>query len=237
MRVLVIEDEARLANNIAQALRERCGFAVDCAENGLDGISMAEFEHYDLLLLDLMLPSLDGLSIVRRVRGKRDQTPILILTARDERTTVVQLLNAGADDYLTKPFGSGELLARIRATTRRIGQQDSGPVFVTGDLTVDLADRVVLLGEKEVQLTPTEYSLLKAFVIHANKLLTHRQLLREVWGGAHYEDPQHLLRVNINNLRRKLEADPARPQYIITEPGVGYRLRTEPRVSGAPSNV
>ena len=108
---------------------------------------------------------------------------------------------------------------------------------MTGDLSVDLAGRAVRLGDKDVQLTPTEYSLLKAFVIHANKLVTHRQLLREVWGGAHYEDPQHLLRVNINNLRRKLEADPARPRYIITEPGVGYRLRTEARASGAISDV
>ena len=159
------------------------------------------------------------------------------LSVQADESEKIAALDAGADDYLTKPFGSGELLARIRATTRRIGAQDSGPVFVTGDLTVDLADRAVRLGEKEVQLTPTEYSLLKAFVIHANKLLTHRQLLREVWGGAHYEDPQHLLRVNINNLRRKLEADPARPRYIITEPGVGYRLRTEPRISGTPASV
>ena len=120
---------------------------------------------------------------------------------------------------------------------RRVAQPDGGPVFVTGDLSVDLAGRAVRLGDKDVQLTPTEYSLLKAFVIHANKLVTHRQLLREVWGGAHYEDPRHLLRVNINNLRRKLEADPARPRYIITEPGMGYRLRTEARASGAISDV
>ena len=119
-------------------------------------------------------------------------------------------------------------MARIRAALRRAGQQDSGPVFVTGELSVDLADHTVRRREELVQLTPTEYALLKAFVAHANKLLTHRQLIHEVWGGAHYEDTQHLLRVNISNLRRKLEADPARPRYIITELGVGYRLRTEP---------
>jgi two-component system, OmpR family, KDP operon response regulator KdpE len=120
---------------------------------------------------------------------------------------------------------------------RRASQQDNGVIFVTGDLSVDLVGRAVRLRDGEVRLTPTEYSLLKAFVVHANKLLTHRQLAREVWGGAHYEDIQHLLRVNISNLRRKLEANPARPQYIITEPGVGYRLRTESGTSAAPSSV
>src|SRR5262249_7127355 len=145
-------------------------------------------------------------------------------------------LDAGADDYLTKPFGAGELLARIRAALRRASKPEGEQVFVTGDLRIDLTERIVLLHENEVTLTPTEFSLLKVFVIHANRLLTHRQLVREVWGGAHYEDSQHLLRVNISNLRRKLEADPARPRYIITEPGVGYRLRTSPNRS-APVSV
>ena len=140
---------------------------------------------------------------------------------------------------ITSPnlFGTGELLARIRAALRRVSQPDGEPVFVMGDLMVNLTERIVRLREEDVQLTPTEFSLLKAFVIHANKLLTHRQLVREVWGGAHYEDSQHLLRVNISNLRRKLEADPARPRYIITELGVGYRLRTEPHPLPVRSDV
>ena len=131
MRVLVVEDEVRLANNIAEALRERCGFAVDFAEDGLDGVALAEYGHYDLLLLDLMLPGLDGLSIVRQVRRRKDMTPILILTARDERAQVVELLNAGADDYLTKPFDLGELLARSKALIRR-GKGASQPVLTVG---------------------------------------------------------------------------------------------------------
>jgi two-component system KDP operon response regulator KdpE len=149
----------------------------------------------------------------------------------------IAALDAGADDYLTKPFGHGELLARMRGALRRAGPPDSGPLFTAGGLTVDLAAREVRLGGEEVQLTPTEYSLLKAFVVRANKLLTHRQLVREVWGGAHSEDAQHLVRVNISNLRHKLEADPTHPRYIITEAGVGYRLRTEPHASAAPSNA
>lgn len=134
-----------------------------------------------------------------------------------------------------KPFGQGELLARIRAVLRRTTQPAGEPVFVTGDLMVDLAGRAVRLRGAKVQLTPTEYSLLKALVTHANRLVTHRQLGREVWGGAHYDDVQHLLRVNISNLRRKLEDDPVRPRYIVTEPGVGYRFPAEPHIGAAAS--
>jgi len=235
LRVLIVDDEAGIRGFLRASL-EAHGYSVNEASTGEEALQVVPAFRPDLILLDLGLPGVGGKQVTSCLR-EWTQTPIIILSVQADESEKIAALDAGADDYLTKPFGSGELLARIRATTRRIGQQDSGPLFVTGDLTVDLAGRAVRLGEKEVQLTPTEYSLLKAFVIHANKLLTHRQLLREVWGGAHYEDPQHLLRVNINNLRRKLEADPARPQYIITEPGVGYRLRTEPRVSATPSSV
>src|ERR1035438_7240643 len=142
MRVLVVEDEVRLANNIAAALRERCGFAVDCAENGADGAALTEYQNYDLLLLDLMLPGLDGLSIVRQVRRRRDMTPILILTAREERAQVVELLNAGADDYLTKPFALGELLARAKALIRR-GKGVSQPVLTEGRISLNTVEQTV----------------------------------------------------------------------------------------------
>jgi two-component system KDP operon response regulator KdpE len=213
-RVLIVDDEAGIRRFLRATLGAH-GYAVQEASTGEEALQVVPAFRPDLILLDLGLPGIGGKQVTSCVR-EWTRTPIIILSVQG---------------------GHGELLARIRAALRRVGQEDSGPVFMTGDLTVDLAGRAVRLGEEVVQLTPTEYSLLKTFVVHANKLLTHRQLMREVWGGAHYEDVQHLLRVNISNLRRKLEADPARPQYIITEPGVGYRLRTEPRTSAASSNV
>jgi two-component system KDP operon response regulator KdpE len=153
--------------------------------------------------------------------------PIIILSVREEEAEKIAALDAGADDYLTKPFGPGELLARIRAALRRASKQETNSVFSAGDLTVDLAQRQVRVNGGDVQLTPTEYDLLRVLVLHAGKVLTHRQLVREVWGGAHYEDALHLLRVNMSNLRHKLESNPTRPRMIVTEPGVGYRMRTE----------
>jgi len=230
-RVLIVDDETGIRRFLRVSL-EAHGYSVNEASTGEEALQIVPAFRPDLILLDLGLPGVGGKHVTSCLL-EWTQTPIIILSVEADESEKIAALDAGADDYLTKPFGSGELLARIRATMRRVAQPDSGPVFVTGELSVDLAGRAVRLGEKDVQLTPTEYSLLKAFVIHANKLLTHRQLLCEVWGGAHYEDPQHLLRVNINNLRRKLEADPTRPRYIITEPGVGYRLRTEARASAA----
>jgi two-component system KDP operon response regulator KdpE len=143
---------------------------------------------------------------------------------RGQEADKIAALDAGADDYLTKPFGTGELLARMRVALRRIGESGEGPVFSSGELSVDLARRVVTVGEREIQLTPTEYDLLRVLVTHAGKVLTHHQLLREVWGVG-YDQELHMLRVNISNLRRKIEPDPTRPRHILTEPGVGYRLR------------
>jgi two-component system KDP operon response regulator KdpE len=234
-RVLIVDDEAGIRRFLRATLGVH-GYSVQEASTGEEALQLVPAFRPDLILLDLGLPGIGGKQVTSCLR-EWTRTPIIILSVQGDESAKIAALDAGADDYLTKPFGNGELLARIRAALRRVGQQDSGPVLMTGDLTVDLAGRAVRLGEEVVQLTPTEYSLLKTFVVHANKLLTHRQLMREVWGGAHYEDAQHLLRVNISNLRRKLEADPARPQYIITEPGVGYRLRTEPRTSAAPSDV
>ena len=234
-RVLIVDDEAGIRRFLRVSLEAR-GYSIQEASTGEDALQVVPAFRPDLIFLDLGLPGVGGKQVTTCLR-EWTQTPIIILSVQGDESAKIAALDAGADDYLTKPVGQGELLARIRAALRRTSQQDHGPVFATGDLTVDLLDRAVRLGGKEVQLTPTEFSLLKAFVVHANKLLTHRQLAREVWGGAHYEDTQHLLRVNISNLRRKLEADPARPHYILTEPGVGYRLRTEPGMLATPSNV
>ena len=234
-RILIVDDEAGIRRFLHASLESR-GYSIQEASTGEEALQVVPAFRPDLILLDLGLPGMGGKQVTSSLR-EWTQTPIIILSVQGDESEKIAALDAGADDYLTKPFGAGELLARIRAALRRVGQHEGGPVFVTGELTVDLVGRSVRLGGEDVQLTPTEYSLLKAFVVHANKLLTHRQLVREVWGGAHYEDTQHLLRVNISNLRRKLEADPTRPHYIITEPGVGYRLRTESRLSAAPSNV
>jgi two-component system, OmpR family, KDP operon response regulator KdpE len=234
-RVLIVDDEPGIRRFLSASLRAH-GYSIQEASSGEEALQVVPAFRPDLILLDLGLPGIDGKQVTTCLR-EWTQTPIIILSVQGDESAKIAALDAGADDYLTKPFGSGELLARIRAALRRASQQDNGVIFVTGDLSVDLVGRAVRLRDGEVRLTPTEYSLLKAFVVHANKLLTHRQLAREVWGGAHYEDIQHLLRVNISNLRRKLEANPARPQYIITEPGVGYRLRTESGASAAPSSV
>ncbi len=228
-RVLVVDDETGIRRFLRASLEAR-GYAVQEASTGEEALQVVPAFRPDLILLDLGLPGISGRQVTGCLR-EWTQTPVIILSVHGDESAKIAALDAGADDYLTKPFGSGELLARIRAALRRATQHDNEPIFETGDLSVDLVGRIVRLRNEQIQLTPTEYSLLKTFVTHANKLLTHRQLIHEVWGGAHYEDTPHLLRVNISNLRRKLESDPARPRYIITELGVGYRLRTEPQNS------
>lgn len=224
-RVLVVDDEPAIRRFLRASLCAH-GYTVDEASTGEEALQVIPAVHPDVIILDLGLPDIGGREILSHLR-EWSQTPIIILSVQGEESEKIAALDAGADDYLTKPFATGELQARIRAVLRRAYREESGPVFTTGDLTIDLSARMVRLGETEVKLTPTEYSLLKVLVTHAGKLLTHRQLAREVWGGAHYEDTQHLLRVNISNLRRKLEADTSRPRYIVTEPGVGYRLQVE----------
>jgi two-component system KDP operon response regulator KdpE len=176
----------------------------------------------DLVILDLGLPDMDGSQVTRRVR-EWSSVPIIILSVRGQEADKIEALDAGADDYLTKPFSVGELLARMRVGLRRAVPSDSGEPFVSGELSVDLTRRAVSVSGNEVRLTPTEYDILRILVNHAGLVLTHRQLLREVWGPG-YEQEAHILRVNISNLRRKIEADPSRPHHIVTEPGVGYRL-------------
>jgi two-component system KDP operon response regulator KdpE len=224
VRVLIVDDE-RAIRRFLQVSLSANGHTVFEASNGQEALQLVIAHRPDLIILDLGLPDLDGIEVVRRLR-EWTQTPIIILSVREHESDKIAALDAGADDYLTKPFSVGELMARLRVALRHAVHPNDTPVFTTAELTVDLARRVVTLRGQEIQLTPTEYDLLKLLVTHAGKVLTHHQLLRQVWGIG-YEDETHLLRVNISNLRRKIEADPARPAYILTEPGVGYRLRVE----------
>ncbi|MDA8163686.1 MAG: response regulator [Desulfobacteraceae bacterium] len=223
-RLLVVDDEAAIRRLLLTVL-ESSGFVVHEAENGRLGLAAAAVVRPDLILLDLGLPDLDGVEVIRRLR-EWSSTPIIVLSVREREDDKVAALDAGADDYLTKPFGVPELLARIRASLRRVVGQAPEPLFRNGELTVDLARRLVLVAGEEVQLTPTEYEILRLLVTHAGKVLTHRQLLSQVWGVSHLEQP-HVLRVNISNLRRKIERDPSRPSLLLTESGVGYRLKAE----------
>ncbi len=223
-RVLVVDAEQAIRRYLRASLSAH-GYELCEAASGREALEAVSIARPDLMILDLGLPDMDGVDVTRSLR-EWTQMPILILSVRNQECDKVAALDAGADDYMTKPFGAGELLARIRVALRRAGPNDAAAAFSTGDLKVDLARRTVQVGDHPIQLTPTEYELLKVFVRHPDRVLTHRQMIREVWGGLSYEDDLHLLRVNISNLRRKLEADPTRPRYVVTEPGVGYRLRT-----------
>ncbi len=220
-RILVVDDERSIRRFLGASLSGQ--YEVVQAADGEEALRAAVTERPDLLILDLGLPDIDGVEVTRRLR-EWTQIPIIVVSVREQESDKIAALDAGADDYLTKPFGAGELMARIRVALRRSAQPDTQAVFTSDDLTVDLASRKVSVDGHEISLTPTEYDILRALVQHAGKVLTHRQLLRTVWGIA-YEDESHILRVNVSNLRRKVEKDPARPQHVITEPGVGYRLK------------
>jgi two-component system KDP operon response regulator KdpE len=222
LRILVVDDERPIRRFLRTSLAVH-GFEVIEAESGEEALQMAATQRPDLVILDLGLPDIDGIEVTRRLR-EWSQTPIIILSVRDQEKDKISALDAGADDYLTKPFGVGELTARIRAAMRHTAPVESEPIFQSEGLVVDLAHRQITLNGNEVSLTPTEYDLLRLLIQYAGKVLTHHQLLRQVWGAA-YEDQAHLLRVNISNLRRKIEADPTQPAFILTEPGVGYRFR------------
>jgi two-component system KDP operon response regulator KdpE len=224
VRVLVVDDELAIRRFLRTALAAR-GYTIYEADSGQAALSAVAADRPDLIILDLGLPDMDGVEVTRQLR-EWTQIPILIVSVRGQENDKITALDAGADDYVTKPFGVGELLARMRVALRHMGPAAEEPIFCVDDLVVDLARREVKLGGREVQLTPTEYDLLRVLVTHAGKVLTHRQLLREVWGVG-YEQATHMLRVNISNLRRKLEPDPTRPRYIRTEPGVGYRLHSD----------
>jgi two-component system, OmpR family, KDP operon response regulator KdpE len=220
-RVLVVDDEAPIRRYLRAALGAQ-GLTVYESATGLEAINAVLSHRPDIIILDLGLPDIDGIEVTRRLR-EWSQTPIIILSVREAEQDKIAALDAGADDYLTKPFGTGELLARMRVALRKQPSVTNEPIFQSSGLTVDFSRRLVTVNEKEVQLTPTEYDLLKVLVTHAGKVITHRQLLKQVWGDGY--DDMHILRVNISNLRGKLEPDPSRPTYIHTEPGVGYRLK------------
>jgi two-component system, OmpR family, KDP operon response regulator KdpE len=223
-RILLAEDELALRDFISRNLRAR-GFEVHEASNGLEALALWERESPHLLVLDIMMPRMDGLEVCRRVR-EHSAVPIIVLTALDAESDKVTALDLGADDYLTKPFGVEELLARVRAVLRRTRWEEAPPTSGTkqfGDLEIDLVGHVVRLRGVEVRLSPTEFSVLKQLITNAGKVLTHRMLLQSIW-GPEYGGEAEYLRVYINRLRQKLEPDPASPRYLLTEPGVGYRF-------------
>lgn len=221
-RVLVVDDEPQIRRFLRAALTAE-GYEVSEATSVHEALALAAATLPHMVVLDLGLPDGDGLMVVQSLRAWTD-VPILILSVRGREADKIAALDAGADDYLTKPFGTGELLARLRATARRRGSSGAESRFESGGLTIDFERRQVSVAGSEVRLTATEYSLLQALALQSGRVLTHRQLLQIVWGPG-YVDEAHILRVNISNLRRKLEPDPIQPRYIVTEPGVGYRLR------------
>ena len=220
-RVLVIDDELQIRRFLRIAL-EANGYRVYETDRGGAAVQEAARLRPDVVILDIGLPDMDGLEVLRRLR-EWTPTPVIMLSVRDADRDKVAALDAGADDYLTKPFSVDELLARLRVAQRHARLGPAAAVFTQGDVVVDLSRRHVTKGDREVKLTPTEYALLRLLIQHAGKVLTHRQILKEVW-GPEYMDETHYLRVYFGQLRQKLEDDPARPRLILTEPGVGYRL-------------
>ena len=220
-RIMVIDDEPQMRRLLKVALTAH-GYEIREAETGREGIAQAAVFHPDLIILDMSLPDLDGIQVVKQLR-EWTQTPVIILSVREQENDKIAALDAGADDYVTKPFNMGELLARLRAALRHAAGPGDEPVLAFGGLVIDLTRRQVSVEGKEVKLTPTEYELLRVLGVNSGKVLTHRQLMRMVWGPS-YEQETNYLRVYIRQLRQKIEPDPARPRHIVTEPGVGYRL-------------
>jgi two-component system KDP operon response regulator KdpE len=226
MRTLVIDDEPQIRRVLRVGL-ERNGYSVLLAASGEEGLDMAALHPPDIVILDLTIPGTDGFEVCRRLR-EWSKVPVIVLSVREGDQEKVRALDLGADDFLTKPFSLDELLARIRAVHRRaVGEEDLDlPPFSAGNLQIDFAHRLVTLSGQELHLTPIEYDLLRTMVRRPNCVLTHRPLLTKVW-GVEYADDSHTLRVHITNLRSKIEPDPGRPQFIHTEPRIGYRFRVE----------
>lgn len=219
--VLVVDDEAQMRRLLRKTIEDG-GYSFCEAENGQAGLIEASQKKPDAFILDLGLPDMDGVAVVKKLR-EWNQAPVLILSVRDDEKQKVAALDAGADDYVTKPFGQDELLARLRVLLRRSPEANNLPVFHNAGLRVNFAEHRVLVGGKEIKLTATEYTLLKLFIKHAGKVLTHRQILREIWGPG-TEDRTHYLRVYMTHLRQKIESNPDNPQRIKTESGIGYRF-------------
>ena len=223
-RILVVDDEPEIRRFLRASLRAK-QYEVLEASNGTQALELMTQHQPDLMILDLGLPDIDGVEVTRRIR-EWSQIPIIILSVRDREKDKIEALDAGADDYLTKPFGVGELMARMRVVMRRIPSEAQESVFTVKGLKIDLSRHQVSLADKEIPLTPTEFDLLRVLIQNAGKVITHRQLIQKVWGSG-YEDESRLLRVNISNLRHKIEPDPNQPYYILTELGVGYRFRED----------
>jgi two-component system, OmpR family, KDP operon response regulator KdpE len=222
LRILVVDDEPAIVRFLRASLESQ-GYLVSAVGDASTALDVVRRGAADLVVLDLGLPDMDGLDVVKRIRESGATLPIIVLSAREKETAKVEALDSGADDYVTKPFGIDELLARVRTAQRhRLQQEGEKPIFHAGDLSVDLVRRTVAVRGREVKLSPREYEVLRLMVAHAGKVLTHRFMLREIWGGD--ADVQYL-RIYVRSLRQKIEADPERPAYILTETGVGYRLR------------
>ncbi|MBI5354762.1 MAG: response regulator [Chloroflexi bacterium] len=222
LKILIVDDERPIRRFLNASLGSR--YTILEVANGEEAIQSAAVSHPDLIILDLGLPDMDGTDVIRRIREWTD-VPVIVISVRNSEEDKVSALDAGADDYLTKPFGISELLARIRVALRRTNELEAEyAIFQSDDLMVDFVKREVCVNDSPVTLTPTEFSILRTLVKHVGKVLTHQQLIKEVWGG-NYQADSHLLRVNVSNLRRKIESDPNRPRHIITEPGIGYRLK------------
>ena len=225
LRILIVDDEKGIRRFLSASL-SAYGYDIFESATGKDALERSVSSHPDVIILDLGLPDIDGLEVIRRIR-KRAKTPIIVLSVREDAADKIAALDAGADDYLTKPFSAEELLARLRAVMRRLLPADNSEVLSAGRLLVDIPRHRVTINGSEADLTPTEYDVLKALILNADKVMTHRQILREVWNKSEeMEGVLHLLRVTISNLRGKLEPDPDRPAYILTEPGIGYRLHS-----------
>ena len=223
-RVLVIEDELPMRRALSIGLKAH-GYEIDLADTGRNGIDLAARHHPDLVILDLGLPDMDGVDVARALRGW-STVPIIVLSARDAERVKVAALDAGADDYVTKPFGMDELLARLRAALRRAAPAGEEAVVETADFTIDLGSKQVRVHGEMVHLTQTEWRMTEMLVRNPGKLITHGQLLQQVW-GPEYHDERHYLRFYMSQIRRKLEPEPSRPRYFITEPGMGYRFVEE----------
>ena len=220
-RILVIDDESQIRKLLKVSLKSQ-GFYIEESHDGRDGINKVAIIKPDLVILDLGLPDMDGKEVIREIR-EWSNVPIVILTARDQEQEKIEALDNGADDYITKPFGIGELLDRIRVCLRRKTEDENEHIFNFGGLIIDLVNRRITVDNMEIKLTPTEYEIIKVLAQNAGKVITHKQLLKKVWGNA-YDNDNNYIRVYIGQIRRKIEPNPAQPCYIITESGVGYRL-------------
>lgn len=230
LRVLVVDDDPQILRAVRTSLRAR-GYEVTTAGNGETALEVLGSAGLDLVILDLGLPGIDGREVIERLRTWSD-VPVIVLSVREWQVEKIRALDAGADDYMTKPFAMEELLARMRAVGRRTAGEARDSILTFGDLRFDLARQLVTVGDAPVRLTPTEYRLLEAMATNPGKLLTHRWLLQKVWGPA-YAEEHHYLRVFVRQLRKKLGDDPAAPRFIVTEPGLGYRWKAEPDPSSA----